>query len=79
MDNVQNCDSYIDIPSSQTYGSELRAINWTFEHYFRRKNKVELGVELTSSQRCQETLWTSVLTFKKLNSEPLALPTSPIT
>jgi hypothetical protein len=23
MDNVQNCDSYINIPSSQTYGSYL--------------------------------------------------------
>jgi hypothetical protein len=24
MDNVQNCDSYINIPSSQTYRSKLR-------------------------------------------------------
>jgi hypothetical protein len=26
MDNVQNCDSYINIPSSQTYRSDLRSV-----------------------------------------------------
>jgi hypothetical protein len=27
MDNVQNCDSYINMPSSQTYRSHLLRIN----------------------------------------------------
>jgi hypothetical protein len=27
MDNVQNCDCYINIPSSQTYRSDLLEIN----------------------------------------------------
>jgi hypothetical protein len=26
MDNIQNCDSYINIPSSQTYGSKTYTV-----------------------------------------------------
>jgi hypothetical protein len=29
MDNVQNCDSYINIPSSQTYRSKLQKVTNT--------------------------------------------------
>jgi hypothetical protein len=30
MNNVQNCDSYINIPSSQTYRSYVKAIVYFF-------------------------------------------------
>jgi hypothetical protein len=30
MDNVQNCDSYINIPSSQTYRSDMQVITVEF-------------------------------------------------
>jgi hypothetical protein len=35
MDNVQNCDSYINIPSSQTYSSEqmYKATGWEGRHF----------------------------------------------
>jgi hypothetical protein len=33
MDNVRNLDSYINIPSSQTYGSKLQIINIFFKFY----------------------------------------------
>jgi hypothetical protein len=28
MDNVQNCDSYINIPSSQTYRYKPKEFSW---------------------------------------------------
>jgi hypothetical protein len=30
MDNVQNCDSYINIPSSRTYRSDMQVITVKF-------------------------------------------------
>jgi hypothetical protein len=32
MDNVQNCDSYINMPSSQTYGSIIPYISAINKH-----------------------------------------------
>jgi hypothetical protein len=31
MDSVQNCDSYINIPSSQTYKTKLNSMVWVRE------------------------------------------------
>jgi hypothetical protein len=33
MDNAQNCDSYINIPSSQTYIDMCRDISWEAEAF----------------------------------------------
>jgi hypothetical protein len=59
MDNVQNCDSYINIPSSQTYRFYLRIKAWINRHNLRDCFIVYFVPEL--KKRCDENSVTFVL------------------
>jgi hypothetical protein len=43
MDNVQNCDSYINVPSSQTYKTKLNSMVWVRERTTPTKRPPLLG------------------------------------
>jgi hypothetical protein len=60
MGNVQNCDSYINIPSSQTYRSHIKCLAKSYELLKSSLNKTQLNrifPKTSSSAYVPRVLW----------------------